>query len=246
MDANNNQPCETQGQQNDTRGKYYTFINESGFYSLVLSSKLETAKKFKHWITSEVLPSIRKYGYYKLFKIENEIRGKQRVLIGGKKYYKNPVFSNYAAFKNGDIMSLKTKRIMSMFNHNGYLGFKIHDKKLEEPKFYLQHRFTYEVFKGVIPRCLEIDHINNCKKDNRIKNLQLLNHKQNVEKSNNKAIISINIETGKEKVFISITKAAFELGICVSNITQICKQRKYRKSATSKKDCKKYTFKYLD
>ena len=65
----------------DLRGKYFTFINESGFYSLVLSSKLETAKKFKHWITSEVLPSIRKYGYYKLFespnnkmfKIENEM-----------------------------------------------------------------------------------------------------------------------------------------------------------------------------
>ena len=44
-----------------------TYINESGFYSLVLSSKLEAAKKFKHWVTSQVLPSIRKYGQYKLF-----------------------------------------------------------------------------------------------------------------------------------------------------------------------------------
>ena len=58
---------ETPPQQNDTRGKYYTFINESGFHSLVLSSKLEAAKKFKHWVTSQVLPSIRKYGQYKLF-----------------------------------------------------------------------------------------------------------------------------------------------------------------------------------
>ena len=57
------------------------YINESGFYSLLLSSKLETAKKFKHWVTSQILPSIRKYGYYKLFdnpnnkmlKIENEM-----------------------------------------------------------------------------------------------------------------------------------------------------------------------------
>ena len=48
-------------------GSMCTYINESGFYSLVLSSKLETAKKFNHWITSEVLPSIRKYGQYKLF-----------------------------------------------------------------------------------------------------------------------------------------------------------------------------------
>ncbi|OUM21556.1 phage antirepressor [Butyricicoccus porcorum] len=41
-----------------------TIINESGLYSLILSSKLPTAKKFKHWVTSEVLPSIRKTGGY--------------------------------------------------------------------------------------------------------------------------------------------------------------------------------------
>jgi prophage antirepressor-like protein len=39
-------------------------INESGVYSLILSSKLPSAKKFKHWVTSEVLPSVRKTGGY--------------------------------------------------------------------------------------------------------------------------------------------------------------------------------------
>lgn len=39
-------------------------INESGLYSLILSSKLPTAKRFKHWVTKEVLPSIRKTGMY--------------------------------------------------------------------------------------------------------------------------------------------------------------------------------------
>ena len=39
-------------------------INESGLYSLILSSKLPTAKKFKRWVTSEVLPSIRNHGLY--------------------------------------------------------------------------------------------------------------------------------------------------------------------------------------
>lgn len=39
-------------------------INESGLYSLILGSKLESAKRFKHWVTSEVLPSIRKSGGY--------------------------------------------------------------------------------------------------------------------------------------------------------------------------------------
>lgn len=41
-----------------------TIINESGLYSLILSSKLSTAKKFKRWVTSEVLPTIRKHGAY--------------------------------------------------------------------------------------------------------------------------------------------------------------------------------------
>lgn len=39
-------------------------INESGLYSLILSSKMSNAKKFKRWVTSEVLPSIRKHGMY--------------------------------------------------------------------------------------------------------------------------------------------------------------------------------------
>lgn len=43
-----------------------TIINESGMYSLILSSKLESAKRFKRWVTSEILPSIRKSGAYSI------------------------------------------------------------------------------------------------------------------------------------------------------------------------------------
>lgn len=43
-----------------------TIINESGLYSLIFGSKLESAKKFKRWVTSEVLPSIRKNGGYQM------------------------------------------------------------------------------------------------------------------------------------------------------------------------------------
>lgn len=46
------------------RNQEMTIINESGLYSLILSSKLPTAKRFKKWVTSEVLPSIRKHGAY--------------------------------------------------------------------------------------------------------------------------------------------------------------------------------------
>lgn len=41
-----------------------TFVNESGLYSLIFGSKLESAKQFKRWVTSEVLPEIRKNGGY--------------------------------------------------------------------------------------------------------------------------------------------------------------------------------------
>lgn len=44
------------------REQYPVLINESGVYSLIFGSKLPTAKKFKHWVTSEVLPDIRKHG----------------------------------------------------------------------------------------------------------------------------------------------------------------------------------------
>ena len=47
-----------------------TIINESGLYSLILSSKLDSAKRFKKWVTKEVLPQIRRTGAYRLPKIE--------------------------------------------------------------------------------------------------------------------------------------------------------------------------------
>ena len=54
-------PVETPGQ-----GRWCTFIDEVGFYELVFSSKLDAAKKFRDWVFTTVLPSIRKYGQYKL------------------------------------------------------------------------------------------------------------------------------------------------------------------------------------
>ena len=57
-DKLNNESLSSLGQ----RGGW--IINESGLYSLILSSKLPNAKKFKHWVTADVLPSIRKHGMY--------------------------------------------------------------------------------------------------------------------------------------------------------------------------------------
>ena len=86
---------ETRPQQNDNRGKYYTIINEPGFYELVFGSKLEFAKKFRQWVFNTVLPSIRKYGYFKMFdnpndkmfKIENETDLHYKVVQLIRNYY---------------------------------------------------------------------------------------------------------------------------------------------------------------
>ena len=50
-----------------------TIINESGLYSLIFSSKLSAAKRFKHWVTNEVLPAIRKTGEYKTAATQDEV-----------------------------------------------------------------------------------------------------------------------------------------------------------------------------
>ena len=179
---------------------------------------------FRDWVFTKVLPSIRKYGYYQMI----DSKRKQRVISNKKKYYKHSVFTSYASNKNGDILSLKNKIVIKMMNNgNGYLFFNLCDKKLSKPKIYYQHRFVYEVFKGPIPRFFEIDHQNNIKFDNRIKNLQLLTHKQNVGKSRNKPIISTCIKTGKERRFISIKKASIELDINTAYISDICRKKMF-------------------
>ena len=232
-------PPETGGQ---VQGRWIIFLDEPGFYELVFRSRLPAAKMFREWVFSKVLPSIRKYGYYNKFKKEN----KRLIIVDGVEYYKHQIFSDYAANKDGDIYSLKRKKILKKIkDSNGYLFFYIYDKKLEKQKFYYQHRFVYEVFKGPIPHGFEVDHIFPVKSDNRIKNLQLLTHKQNVEKSKNKTIISTCIKDGKERRFISIKKAANELDINSTYISNICCKRKSYKTATSKKDNNKYTFRYL-
>lgn len=66
----------------DTLGgvQKFTTINESGVYALVFGSKLQSAKKFKHWVTHEVLPSIRKTGGYR---IPHTVGGQIQLLAQG-------------------------------------------------------------------------------------------------------------------------------------------------------------------
>ena len=66
MTAQNELPLNSQPHTN--------YINESGLYSLIFGSKLETAKKFKRWVTKEVLPSIRDTGSYSVKKEVDDVQ----------------------------------------------------------------------------------------------------------------------------------------------------------------------------
>lgn len=167
------------------------------------------------------------------------------LIIDSVKFYNHPFILNYLANKDGDIYSLKSKKNLSKNknNGNGYLTFSFYNNEKSKYQNYYFHRFVYEVFNGKIPKCMVVDHINAVKSDNRIKNLQLLSPKKNIQKSNCKPIISICIDTGVEKRYKSIKTAAEELNIFESNICNICKNK--NKTSTSKKDGYKYTFNYL-
>lgn len=57
-----------------------TVVNESGLYSLILSSKLDSARRFKRWVTSEILPAIRKNGHYELEQRTRKLENRNTLL----------------------------------------------------------------------------------------------------------------------------------------------------------------------
>ena len=121
------------------------FINESGLYSLIFGSKLESAKVFKRWVTSEVLPSIRKTGRYDhkysnmlTFKIENETDLHVKVVSFLKKRYSHSLFTvtlgenqdtafkRINSFKKGYVRGSPDLIINNLHKH--YTGFAIEFK----------------------------------------------------------------------------------------------------------------------
>lgn len=79
--------------------RYQNFTDESGLYSLVFASKKECGKKFKRWVSSIVLPSIRKYGFYTFYdnpnnliiKIRNETELHYKVVDYIKRFYSDAI-----------------------------------------------------------------------------------------------------------------------------------------------------------
>ena len=137
-----------------------TIINESGLYSLVLSSKLPTAKKFKRWITGEVLPSIRKHGAYmtpetleaailnpdtmiQLCTALKEEQDKRKVLE----------VANATLTVDNQIMKPKADYFDELVDRNLLTNFREAAKQLSVPPkkfvtFLLDHKYIYRDKKG--------------------------------------------------------------------------------------------------
>ena len=123
-----------------------TIINESGLYALIFGSKLESAKEFKHWVTSEVLPSIRKTGGYiqgqetmtdselmakALMVAQRQIeeRNKQIEEMAPKALFAEAVSSSKTSILVGELAKLITQngypigqnRLFGWLRKNGYL-----------------------------------------------------------------------------------------------------------------------------
>lgn len=87
-----------------------TIINESGLYSLILSSKLPKAKEFKHWVTSEVLPAIRRHGMYAMDElIENPDLAIKALTALKEEREKTKKLTETVAVQNQQISELKPK-----------------------------------------------------------------------------------------------------------------------------------------
>ena len=137
----------------ESNEKNTIYINESGLYSLILRSKLESAQVFKRWVTKEVLPSIRKtrkYSYDDLdhkhndrltFKIESELDLHIKVVSFLKKRYPNSIFTatlgenqdtskkRIESHKKGYLRGSPDLIINNLYKH--YTGFAIEFKNLK-------------------------------------------------------------------------------------------------------------------
>lgn len=128
-----------------TRGNpNQTIINESGLYSLVLSSKLPSAKKFKRWVTSEVLPALRKTGQYQVKELSGQelmakalieaqsvlaAKDKQIEEMKPKVVFADAVATSHTSILVGELakilkqngIDMGQKRLFAWLRENGYL-----------------------------------------------------------------------------------------------------------------------------
>ena len=164
-------------------------------------------------------------------------------------FWPHPIYDRYEANREGIVRHVKHKKDLGRLNNCGYLKICVSDGSII--KGYRKHRFIFECFHGKINDVkLVVDHINNIKTDNRLENLQLITQSQNIKKEHIKGenrppirVRAININSGESFDYDSISKCGRGLDIHHASICRVLNG--IQKTATSKKDKNKYTFKRL-
>ena len=183
--------------------------------------------------------------------------GQMKSYIKGKEYWIHPVYDDFGANKQGEVINIYRgiPRKGSYIN-TGYLKATVSSSRNKKQKTVKVHRFVYECHNGIIPEGLVIDHINDKKDDNRLCNLQLMSQQQNCKKSaknfdssffairrNGKRVKAINLKTNKVSYYKSLYSAQQYLGIDRSAISMCC--RGIQKTSKSKNNGCRYKFEFV-
>ena len=179
------------------------------------------------------------------------------IIVNNCVYKTHPIYTQYAISRDGYVIHIK-KRVPYKGNENdmGYLIQTVYQIGRLKTKTARIHRLVWETYNGEIPIGKEIDHIDSDKKNNKLDNLQLLNHSSNCKKAvkskhdlkarlkNRKCLKSINKSTKEVQYYFSLASAAKHLDINPSGVWKVCEN--IQKSALSKKDNCWYKFEYVD
>ena len=186
---------------------------------------------------------------------------KNYIIYEDKVYYIHPIYTNYGASKSGKVINRDTLKPFSGFkNDNGYLSVTVNSINNIKQKTLQAHRFIYECYHDIIPNKMVIDHINDVKDDNRIKNLQLMTQQENCLKSaknrdykfagnnhrNRKCVKAINCKTNEISYFKSMYSVKEHLGINPGLVQMIAEGLNQCKTAVSKLNQESYKFEYID
>ena len=184
--------------------------------------------------------------------------GQIKMFNGGKEYWVHPIHDNYGANKQGEVINIyRGVPRKGNISNTRYLRIAVRGSGNWKQTCVYVHRFIYECYHGAIPEGMVIDHINDNKYDNRLKNLQLCTQQQNCKKSaanrdssffanydRRKRVKAINLETNEISYYNSLYAVQQHLGINRGNINMHCRGINGTKSMTSKIDGCKYAFEY--
>ena len=164
-------------------------------------------------------------------------------------FWTHPIYDKWEANREGIVRHVVNKKDIGYLTKSGYICIGVRDQGIM--KQYFKHRFIFECFHGKINDVkLVVDHINNIHTDNRLENLQLITHSQNMKKEHRKGenrppirVRAIIINSGESFDYDSLSKCSKGLHINPGSIRFVLNG--INKTATSKIDKNKYNFKKL-